>query len=37
MIESIKRFFGFGPNILDLPYNQRSFIVTVSTAIERVK
>ena len=37
MIESIKRFLGLTPNVYSLPYNERSFVITVSTAIERVK
>jgi hypothetical protein len=37
MIETIKRFFGIYPPIYSLPYEQRAFIVTVSTAMERVK
>lgn len=37
MIETIKRFFGIQPNIYNLPYNQRCFIITVGTAMERVK
>lgn len=37
MLKSIKSFFGFPPSIMDIPYKQRAFIITVSTAVERVK
>jgi hypothetical protein len=37
LIQSIKDFFGLSPRIYDLPYQQRAYIITLSTAVERVK
>jgi hypothetical protein len=37
MLQSIKKFFGITPNIYDLPYNQRVYVIALSTAVERVK
>jgi hypothetical protein len=37
MIRSIKRFFGIPPNVYDLPYQQRVYIVALSTAVQRIK
>jgi hypothetical protein len=37
MIDSIKRFFGITPNVYDLPYQQRLYVIALSTAIERVR
>ena len=33
----IKNLFGITPSIYDLPYQQRVYIITLSTAVERVK
>ncbi len=37
MIQTIKRFFGFVPNVYDLPYNERIYVVALSTAVQRVR
>lgn len=37
MLNAIKRFLGIAPDVYSLPYEQRLFIVSVGTAIERVK
>ena len=37
MLASIKKFFGITPNVYDLPYQQRVYIVALSTAVERVR
>lgn len=37
MLASIKKFFGIAPNVYDLPYQQRVYIVALSTAVERVR
>jgi len=37
MIDAIKRLFGIQPSIYNLPYNQRVYIVALSTSVERVK
>jgi hypothetical protein len=37
MIATIKKFFGIAPNIYDLPYNDRVYVIALSTAVERVK
>jgi hypothetical protein len=37
MLKSIKRFLGISPNVYDLPYQQRVYIVALSTAVERVR
>ena len=37
MLQSIKKFFGIAPNVYDLPYNQRVYVIALSTAVERVK
>lgn len=37
MIATIKKFFGVAPNVYDLPYDQRVYVIALSTAVERVK
>jgi hypothetical protein len=37
MIAAIKKFFSITPNVYDLPYSQRVYIVALSTAVERVR
>jgi hypothetical protein len=37
MITAIKKFFGVVPSVYDLPYNERVYIVALSTAVERVR
>jgi hypothetical protein len=37
MINAIKKLLGIGPNVYDLPYNQRVYVVALSTAVERVR
>lgn len=37
MIDSIKRFFGITPNVYSLPYQQRIYVIALSTAVERVR
>lgn len=37
MIGTIKRLLGIQPSVYDLPYNQRVYIVALSTAVERVR
>jgi hypothetical protein len=37
MIAAIKKFFGIAPNVYDLPYNERVYVVALSTAVERVR
>jgi hypothetical protein len=37
MLAAFKRLLGIQPNIYALPYNERAFIITVSTAMERVR
>ena len=36
-IQTVKDFFGLSPRIYELPYHQRAYIITLSTAVERVK
>ena len=37
MIAAIKKLLGITPNVYDLPYNQRVYVVALSTAVERVR
>ena len=37
VIDSIKRFFGIAPNVYSLPYQQRNYVIALSTAVERVR
>jgi hypothetical protein len=37
MVHFIKKFFGITPSIYQLPYQERAYIITLSTAVERVK
>ena len=37
MLQSIKKFFGITPNVYDLPYNDRVYVIALSTAVVRVK
>ena len=37
MITAIKKFFGIAPNVYDLPYNQRLYVIALSTAVQRIK
>jgi hypothetical protein len=37
VIQSIKRFFGITPNVYNLPYNERIYVIALSTAVERVR
>jgi len=37
MFHLLSRLLGRVPNVYDLPYHQRSNIITLSTAVERVK
>jgi hypothetical protein len=37
MIQAIKQFFGFVPNVYDLPYNERIYVIALSTAVQRIK
>jgi hypothetical protein len=37
LIHRIKRFLGITPKVYDLPYNQKVYIITLSTAVERVR
>jgi hypothetical protein len=37
MIAAFKRLLGIQPNIYALPYNERAYIITLSTAVERVR
>jgi hypothetical protein len=37
MIATIKKLLGIAPNVYDLPYNERLYVVALSTAIERVR
>lgn len=36
-IQAVKDFFGLSPSIYQLPYQERAYIITLSTAVERVK
>jgi hypothetical protein len=37
LVHYIKNLFAPSPSIYDLPYQQRAYIITLSTAVERVK
>lgn len=37
MIATIKKFFGIAPRVYDLPYNQRLYVIALSTAVQRIK
>ena len=37
MIATIKKFLGFVPNVYDLPYQQRIYVIALSTAVQRVR
>ncbi len=37
LVHYIKNLFVPSPSIYDLPYQQRAYIITLSTAVERVK
>jgi len=37
VIESVKQFLGFVPNVYNLPYQQRIYIIALSTAVQRVR
>jgi len=37
MLAAFKKLLGIVPNVYDLPYNERLYVVALSTAIERVR
>jgi hypothetical protein len=37
MINAIKRLLGIAPNVYDLPYNERIYLIALSTAVHRVR
>jgi hypothetical protein len=37
MLATIKKLLGITPNVYDLPYSQRLYIVALSTSVERVR
>jgi len=37
VIQSIKRFFGFVPNVYNLPYHHRIYVIALSTAVTRIR
>ena len=37
MFATIKKWLGIQPSVYDLPYNQKVYIVALSTAVERVR
>ena len=37
MLYYLRRLLGRIPDVYQLPYHQRSYIITLSTAVERVK
>ena len=37
MINAIKRLLGITPNVYDLPYNERVYVIALSTAVQRVR
>lgn len=37
MISAIKQFLGITPRVYNLPYNERVWVIAVSTALERVR
>jgi hypothetical protein len=37
MINTIKSLLGITPNVYNLPYNERIYVIALSTAVERVR
>jgi len=37
MFHYLSRLLGLTPDVYSLPYHQRSYIITLSTAVQRVK
>ena len=37
LVHYIRNLFASTPRIYDLPYQERAYIITLSTAVERVK
>jgi hypothetical protein len=37
MIYAIKRLLGIVPSVYNLPYNERVYLVALSTAVQRVR